>query len=162
MKRVILAITCVMFLILSTNILAATEKDLKDAASHLDRLASSQGEEEVIKRLSQQFNVSESIIKELRDQKLGFGEIGILLSLSQATGKPYSELLSRFKSGEGWGKIAKDEGVDLGRIVGDLKSCAKKVKSKEDKEDKGYGQGKGAERGHGPDRRGASRGKMGR
>ncbi len=107
MKRVILLITCVFSLLLSSNILAATEKDLKDAASYLDRLASSQGAEEVIKRLYQQFNVSESAIKELRGQKLGFGEIGILLSLSQATGKPYSKLLSRFKSGEEWGEDCK-------------------------------------------------------
>ncbi len=60
------------------------------------------------------------------------------------------------------GKIAKDEGVDLGRVVGDLKSCAKKMKAKESKEDRGYGQEKRGERGHGPESKGAGHGKMGR
>ncbi len=58
-----------------------------------------------------------STIREFRAQKMGYGEIGILLTLSQATGKMPSQLLQKFRSGEGWGKIAKSEGVKLGQVI---------------------------------------------
>jgi hypothetical protein len=95
-----------------------TEKDLKDAARKIDKAAASpEGAEKVAKSLSEKFSVPPATIREFRAQKMGYGEIGILLALSQATGKTPSELLQRFKSGEGWGKIAKSEGVKLGPVI---------------------------------------------
>jgi hypothetical protein len=69
---------------------------------------------------------------------MGYGEIGILLGLSQATGKTPSQLLQRFKSGEGWGKIAKSEGVKLGQVISAVKKA--NPPSSADKS-KGTGQG---------------------
>jgi len=95
-----------------------TEQDLRNAAQKIDKAAASPlGAEKVTKKLSEKFSVPESTIQNLRAQKLGFGEISILLALSQATGRSTAELLQRFKAGQGWGKIAKDEGVKLGQIV---------------------------------------------
>ncbi len=95
-----------------------TEQDLKVAAQRIDKAAvSPQGAEKVIASLSEKFKVPQSTIQDLRAQKLGFGEISILLALSEATGKPASQLLQQFKSGEGWGKIAMNEGVKLGRVI---------------------------------------------
>jgi len=95
-----------------------TEKDLRNAAQKIDKAAASpEGAEKVTKSLSEKFTVPPSTIREFRAQKMGYGEIGILLALSQATGKTPSQLLQRFRSGEGWGKIAKSEGVKLGRVI---------------------------------------------
>ena len=95
-----------------------TEKDLKDAARKIDKVAASpEGAEKVTKSLCEKFTVPPSTIREFRARKMGYGEIGILLALSQATGKPPSQLLQRFRSGEGWGKIAKREGVKLGAVI---------------------------------------------
>jgi hypothetical protein len=95
-----------------------TEKDLKNAAQKIDKAAASPGgAEKVTKSLSEKFTVPPSTIREFRAQKMGYGEIGILLALSQATGKTPTQLLQRFRSGEGWGKIAKSEGVKLGQVI---------------------------------------------
>jgi len=95
-----------------------TEQDLKVAAQRIDKAAvSPQGAEKVIASLSEKFKVPQSTIQDFRAQKLGFGEISILLALSEATGKPTSQLLQKFKSGEGWGKIAMNEGVKLGPVI---------------------------------------------
>ncbi len=95
-----------------------TEQDLRAAAQQIDRAAASpQGAQKVTASLSEEFKVPQSTIQDLRAHKLGFGEISILLALSQATGKPTSQLLGEFKSGEGWGKIAKNEGTKLGPII---------------------------------------------
>ena len=95
-----------------------TERDLKNAARKIDKAAASpEGAEKVSKRLTEKFNVPTSAIKDLRARKLGFGEISILLAMSQATGKSTSQLLQRFRSGEGWGKIANKEGVKLGQVI---------------------------------------------
>jgi len=95
-----------------------TEQDLRNAAQKIDKAATSpRGAEKVVASLCDKFNVPQSTIRDLRAQKLGFGEISILLALSQATGKSTAELLQRFKAGQGWGKIAKDEAVNLGQVV---------------------------------------------
>jgi len=95
-----------------------TEQDLRNAAQKIDKAAASpRGAKKVVTSLSEKFNITPSTIRDLRGQKLGFGEISILLALSQTTGKPISELLERFKSGQGWGKIAKDEGIKLGQVI---------------------------------------------
>ncbi len=95
-----------------------TEQDLKAAAQEIDKAAvTSQGAERVITSLSEKFKVPQSTIQNLRAQNLGFGEISILLALSEATKKPTSLLLQQFKSGEGWGKIAMNEGVKLGPVI---------------------------------------------
>ncbi len=107
-------------LVLITSLAFAndTEHDLKVAAQRIDKAAvSPQGAEKVIASLSEKFKVPQSTIQDLRAQKLGFGEISILLALSEATGKPASQLLQQFKSGEGWGKIAMSEGVKLGPVI---------------------------------------------
>jgi hypothetical protein len=114
-----------------------TEKDLKDAARKIDKAAASpEGAQKVTKSLSEKFIVPPATIREFRAQKMGYGEIGILLALSQATGKAPSQLLQRFKSGEGWGKIAKSEGVKLGSVISAVEkanspSSAAKSKSSE-------------------------------
>jgi len=102
----------------STALAKDTEKDLKNAAQKIDKAAASPGgTEKVTKRLSEKFTVPPSTIREFRAQKMGYGEIGVLLALSQATGKTPTQLLQRFRSGEGWGKIAKSEGVKLGQVI---------------------------------------------
>lgn len=120
--RLFATILVTAILLFSSAALAAdTEKDLKNAAKKIDKAAvSPEGAEKVVQNLSEKFKVPESTIHDLRAQKLGFGEISILLALSQATGKSTSELLQKFKGGEGWGKIAMDEGVKLGPVISEV------------------------------------------
>ena len=54
---------------------------------------------------------------ERKASKLGFGELMIAHLLATATGKTYDQILNEFKSGTGWGKIAKENNVKLGGLV---------------------------------------------
>lgn len=118
MVRTAILIIGAIVLVAGSALAVESEKDLRNAGQKIDRAAASpQGAERVTQSLTEKFNVSESTIRELRAQKLGYGEISILLALSKATGKSTSELLQRHKAGEGWGKIANDYGVKLGPII---------------------------------------------
>jgi hypothetical protein len=39
--------------------------------------------------------------------------------LAKASGQSFDSIVAKFKSGEGWGKIAHDLGLNLGKIVSD-------------------------------------------
>jgi hypothetical protein len=53
--------------------------------------------------------------------KLGFGDLAIANLLASASGKTFDQIVAMFKAGEGWGKIAKDLGLNLGMIVSKAK-----------------------------------------
>ena len=118
MVKTIVLLSAAILLFAGFVLAAESEKDLRNAGQKIDQAAASpQGAEQVTQRLAETYNVPPSTIRDLKAQKLGYGEISILLALSKATGKSTSELLQRHKAGEGWGKIAKDEGVKLGPII---------------------------------------------
>jgi len=48
---------------------------------------------------------------------LGFGGLEKANLLAKATGRSFRRIVSRFRSGEGWGKIAHDAGLNLGKLV---------------------------------------------
>ena len=157
MKRCFTALLLIASLALcpSLGLAKDTEKDLKNAARKIDQAAASpQGAEKVTKSLCEKFTVPPATIRELRGQEMGYEEIGILLALSQSSGKPTSQLLQRFKSGEGWGKIAKSEGVKLGPVISAVERAhpgSSQAKSKgENRGEAGKGpEGKGSADKHG-------------
>ena len=53
--------------------------------------------------------------------RLGYGDLLIANLLASASGKTFSQIVAMSKSGEGWGKIAKDLGLNLGMIVSKAK-----------------------------------------
>jgi len=72
-------------------------------------------------------------VSDLRDKKLGFGEISILLALTAkqsdaATAKSLNEILAMRQAGEGWGKLARDLGYpSLGSVNQSVKATDAKV-----------------------------------
>ena len=110
----------------STPALAQKVSDLLEELTKLAKRIDGEakdprGEARVVKMLSEQYDVTEDEIRALRQETLGYGEISILLALSKETGRPPSEILQKRKAGEGWGRIAQDYGVKLGRVISEVK-----------------------------------------
>jgi hypothetical protein len=48
---------------------------------------------------------------------LGFGELETANLLAKASGKSFDDIVAMHKAGEGWGEIARDNGLNLGKLV---------------------------------------------
>ncbi|MEE8449488.1 MAG: hypothetical protein V3S39_07635 [Thermodesulfobacteriota bacterium] len=86
------------------------------------RSAAPEGARAVKAELASQFGVSVSVVDhQQRQSKLGLGEIAIANALAQQSGKSFDEIAALFKAGpkeaRGWGKLARDLGVNLGQAV---------------------------------------------
>jgi hypothetical protein len=72
-------------------------------------------------------------VQDLRQKKLGFGEISILLALTAkqsdpATAKSLNQILAMRQAGEGWGKLARDLGyASLGSVQKSVQATEEKV-----------------------------------
>src|SRR3989337_3989254 len=111
--------------------LSNEEKKLQSEASALNKEASQpQGEKVVVQKLKQEFNVTDAQITSLRDQKMGYGEMAIVFSLSKQLGgtngitQQNIDAIMAKRSGPpvmGWGQIAKSYNLKLGAIVSQVK-----------------------------------------
>jgi hypothetical protein len=102
------------------------EKDLsKEAAAISATAKNAQGEKVVTGRLEKEFNVTESQIQALRDKKLGYGEISIVLSMASkmpggATDVNIGQIMT-LRQGPprmGWGGVC----TKLGPMVSQMKT----------------------------------------
>jgi hypothetical protein len=107
---------------------ADDEQVLEKKATTLNSsAASSQNDESRAKALAKQFNVPESRVSEMRNQKMGWGEITISLAMAQhmsatsktplTTEQALTKVQQLRSEKMGWGKIAKEEGFKLGPVV---------------------------------------------
>lgn len=96
--------------------------------------STSEGTERVITRLADEFDVPDSTVRGLRAQGLGFGEIAIALALARQLSGPELSLddaivlvVNERQAGAGWGQIALDHDLNLGRVLSDVKRSDKSV-----------------------------------
>jgi hypothetical protein len=89
------------------------------------------GAQIVAGRLSREFGVTDTQIKELRAKRLGFGEITIVLSLAKQmpggdTNANIQKVLALRQTNPptGWGVVAKDLGLKLGKAVSQVHRVA--------------------------------------
>ncbi len=128
----VLSLAVLLFIAAATTARAATpsrdEKKLNQELSALDKTSdTSKGATVVVTRLEKEFSVPESTITGLRDRKLGYGEIAIVLALAKSepggiTDTNISAIMT-MRMGPpvmGWGEIADKLGVRLGTIVSDV------------------------------------------
>ncbi len=98
-------------------------QQVQKQAARLDESARQiPGNQGVFESLSKQLNVPASTLQaEQQSTKFGFGQLFIANSLAQASGKSFDEVAQEFKSGKGWGQIAKENNVKLGKVVSSIK-----------------------------------------
>ena len=94
------------------------------------------GQKRVADSIAKQFKVDPSVVTELRNKKMGFGEITTALALSQELMKQdktltqqqaLNSILAKRASGDGWGKIAHTLGLKLGHVRSELERTEKSV-----------------------------------
>ena len=150
MKRTLYLIISVFMLSLATlgAALAAESKEennLQKEAAAIDTTAGTpQGEKVVAQRLSKEFSVTDAQVQGMRDKKLGYGEIAIVLSLSQkmsggATDANIQKVMAMRQGPPtmGWGQIAKTLGTKLGPALSQVKHVNKETSSEMKHEAKG-------------------------
>jgi hypothetical protein len=97
-------------------ITAAISLVLGVAVSHA---ATMTGSTHVLTRISNETGVP---VDTLRTEKattgLGYGGLEKANLLAKASGQSFDTIAGKFKAGEGWGKIAHDYGLKLGKVVG--------------------------------------------
>ena len=85
-----------------------------------DEAKTPEGEEAVVKRLSQQLSVSEDSLKAQRDAwGLGYGEIAMAYGFARASrsGKTPSDVVAMRSAGTGWLEISKELGVKVDAVA---------------------------------------------
>jgi hypothetical protein len=151
MLRKVLVRILPLALAVATAFAQATDqsKDLKEMqkqATLLDK-KSSRGKEIFFESLSKQLNIP---IETLKDQEantnLSPGQLFIANSLAAASGKTFNQMVQEFKSGKGWGEIAKKDNVNLGKVVSDLKRANKQAE--EDQAEQAQADGHGSSAGN--------------
>ena len=107
--------------------LLAEQKRL-DSGSARVMAATPDGRRRVTETIARQFGVADKVVDELRARKMGYGEASITLALSQQlmkTGLTQQQAIDKVvgmrKSGMGWGVVARDLGLKLGRVISDVK-----------------------------------------
>jgi hypothetical protein len=82
----------------------------------------------------------------LRAQKsatgLGYGDLETANLLAKASSQSFDPIVAKFKAGEGWGKIAHDLGLNLGKIVSAAHRPSLENKGKHLGQEKGENNGK--------------------
>ena len=82
--------------------------------------ADTTGGTHVLARISSETGVP---VNTLQAQKsgtgLGYGDLETANLLAKASGQSFDSIVAKFKAGEGWGKIAHDMGLNLGKIISD-------------------------------------------
>ncbi len=124
-----------------------TEKKLGTDITAINKMGSEdKGGAVVMQRLEKEFNVTDTQITSLRDQKLGYGEISTVFALAQKMGGITDANISKImtlRQGPpvmGWGEIAKKLDLKLGSVVSSVhkvESSSERMIAQEEKTDHG-------------------------
>lgn len=109
---------------------------LERHAQELDQEArNTEKQDRVYEKLSEELSVPVATLKKQRERTgFGFGQIFIANALAKESGKSFDQVAGEFRSGKGWGRIAKENDVKLGRIVSDMKRSTRSLEK--DRRDK--------------------------
>jgi hypothetical protein len=93
---------------------------LRGAAAFAAAADDTPGSTRVFNRISAETGVP---VDTLREQKaatgLGYGSVENANLLANATGNSFDDIVAMHNAGQGWGKIAHDNGLNLGKLVSD-------------------------------------------
>lgn len=139
MKRVFLIFMAMLIAGINTAAWAEASKEevrIEKDASVLDKDTNKpEREKMVVQRLEKEFNVDDTRINSLRGQKLGYGEIAIVLAMAERlpggiTDAAVNKIMSMRQGppAEGWGKIAMKLGFKLGPVISKVERVKAEVR----------------------------------
>ncbi len=89
------------------------ENRIRDTMIRIDRAGTAIGEMEALERLGTAFKVKPRIVMDLRDQKLDYGEVAVVLALAEAGKTAPDAILGLWATDRlNWGEIAERLKVD--------------------------------------------------
>jgi len=114
-------------------------KKLEQQAGRLDREAKhAMGNHRVFESLSRQLGVPADVLKaQRRKTRFSFGQLFIASALANETGKTFDQIAREFKSGRGWGEIAQENNVKLGKIVSEMRRSTAEMRNAHKEEMRG-------------------------
>jgi hypothetical protein len=102
-------------------------KEMQKQATLLDNQAG-QNQELVFDSLSAQLNIPIDTLKNQQaNTNFSPGQLFIANSLAASSGKTFDDIIQEFNTGKGWGEIANENDLNLGKVVSDLKRVNKTV-----------------------------------
>src|SRR5881296_1622194 len=110
--------------------------EAKELDAKAGKAGTPEGQRRVTDAIAKDFKVDPSVVTDLRNRKMDYGEITIALALSQELMKQNKTLsqsqaldtiLAKRTAGEGWGQIAHDLHLKLGHVRNELKKAEKQV-----------------------------------
>ena len=110
--------------------------EAKELDAKAGKAGTPEGQRRVTDAIAKDFKVDPSVVTDLRNRKMGFGEITIALALSQELMKQdktmsqqqaLDTILAKRTAGEGWGKIAHDLHLKLGHVRSKVEKAEKQV-----------------------------------
>lgn len=116
---------------------AADNQEAQQAADEVDEEAQDDsGKAVVVDKLKNQFGVEEALINDLRSQKMGYGEVGIALSLAEQlpggiTDDNIQQVMD-LRQGDGktgWGNVARQLELNLGETVSQTKKMTQEIQT---------------------------------
>lgn len=118
MKTLTLVISASFLILCAAVSRADDESDLHQAAASIDGQAiTNEGQTRVLNSISTESGVPVATLQtEKSSTSYGYGELLIANLLASASGKSFDDIVAMRKT-EGWGKIANDLGLNLGKIV---------------------------------------------
>ncbi len=92
---------------------------LEERAAAIERASTApDGTRVVVGHISRELRIPVETLRTQRTQTgLGWGEILIANRLAKGTGLTFDQIVAEFRSGKGWGDIARDHTLDLDRLM---------------------------------------------
>jgi hypothetical protein len=115
--------------------LGAEQKQLDTDGARV-MAASPDGRRRVAETIGKQFGVPEKVVNDVRARKLSYSDVTIALALSQQLTKrekgltrpqAIDRIVTLRKSGQSWGVAARDLGLRLGDVIGEVKKTDKQL-----------------------------------
>ncbi len=97
---------------------AGQENRIRDAMIRIDRAGTAIGDVESMERLAAAFKVKPRVVMDLQDQKLDYGEVAVVLALSEAGKTSTDAILGLWATDRlNWGQIAERLKVDTRELL---------------------------------------------
>jgi len=103
-------------------------KEVREQERLRDRERIIENESKILGKYAERFGVDVDTLADLRAKRLGYGEITNALVLSKMAGKPLDEIVAMRDAGKGWGQIADECGVKLGKARREVKRERSRIK----------------------------------
>lgn len=107
-----------------------TAGDERHAAAATPTAPPSEEKQVVIRRFSEELGIPAERLQAQRQRTgLRWGQILIANRLSQKAGMSFDHVVSEFRSGKGWGEIARDHHVNLGKMIGEVRASRPAIRA---------------------------------